>query len=97
MLTKKVFIEQIERLLGFYPTWGAKTEDPKVMKMWYDFMNGLNATDFTLEKSVTKHIKEIKYNPTIATLKECGLEGKAKSSDWEDPSMIDFIPEDPNA
>ena len=74
MLTKKVFIEQIEKLLVFYPTWGVKTEESKVMKMWYDFMIDLNATDKTMEKAVAKHIQEIKFNPTIATLKECGIE-----------------------
>ena len=76
MLSKEVFKRELERLLAFYPLWRVNEKSPVVMKAWYDFMNELGATDKTLEFSVTKHINEISFNPTITSLVECGLEVK---------------------
>ena len=48
------------------------------MKAWYNMMVINKATDESLTNAVIEHIKTQKFNPTIATLLECGLKEKPK-------------------
>lgn len=73
MLDKNVFKQEMQKLIIFYPSWGIKADDKLTMKTWYNMMIAQNATNESLTKAVLKHIKEIKFNPTIASLIECGL------------------------
>ena len=68
MLDKKVFKGGIEKLLAVYPNWDIKIEDPRVMLTWYNFFK--NISDERFLKAVDSHIENIKFNPTVATLKE---------------------------
>lgn len=93
MLSKNVFFEEMEKLIVFYPSWNINFQDLKVSKAWYNMMITQNVSDESLTKAVIKHIKEIKFNPTIASLIECGMKkyncSENKNDDvpvwvWED-------------
>ena len=81
MLTKDAFKDSVQKLIIFYPSWGIKTDDKTTMQTWFNMMKVLNVTDESLCKAVTKHIKEVKFNPTIATLIECGLGKRIEKTD----------------
>lgn len=67
-LDKVRFGEEMEKLSIFYPNWGVKLDNAKSSKAWYDMLviNGFDTEE--LIKTVTNHIKTIKFNPTIASL-----------------------------
>ena len=70
-LSKRIFTEEMERLIIFYPSWGIKADEPKVMKTWFYMLVTQNFTDESFIGAVRKHIKEVKFNPTIASLIDC--------------------------
>ncbi len=70
-IDKVRFGEEMEKLSIFYPSWGVGLDNAKSSKAWYDMLTVNGFTTEELIKTVTNHIKTIKFNPTIASLIEC--------------------------
>lgn len=69
MLDKKAFKSGIQDLIDFYPSWGIKSEESRVMAKWYNKFKDCN--DGIFLSAVADHIDKEKFNPTVATLREC--------------------------
>ena len=69
MLNKDIFFDQMELLVGMYPSWGIQKDDPKVMKSWYGFFKHMDDERFTY--MINQYIENENFNPTIAGLKKC--------------------------
>ncbi len=69
MLSKEVFKSGIEKMIVVYPNWSIKADDSKVMATWYGFFKDMN--DDHYKSMINKHINDVKFNPTIASLNEC--------------------------
>lgn len=69
MLNKEVFKQKLQDLIDFYPNWGIKVDDPKVIAKWYTIFK--DDTDEQFQNMVNAHIKTVAFNPTVASLIEC--------------------------
>ncbi len=69
MLDKKVFEENLQKLISVFPTWEIKQEDPNCIKVWYSFFQDMNDSKFI--EMVNEYIKKEIKSPTVAGLLNC--------------------------
>ena len=68
MLDKKVFKEQIEKLIIVFPNWGIDASNSQAMKTWYGFFQEVKNEDF--RSGIDQYIKKERFNPSVAGLME---------------------------
>lgn len=85
MLDKKVFTDGIEKLTMAYPNWSVKVDDLKTMQFWYSLFEKKTNAEFNY--IINKHINEIQYNPTVASLNSCF---KRMSESTKGPKVLDW-------
>lgn len=69
MLEKEVFIEGMNTLLAFYPSWKLDIEDSYVLKKWYEKFKHMDNERFMY--MINNYIKNDKSLPTVAGLLAC--------------------------
>lgn len=79
MLNKEVFKQKLQDLIDFYPNWGIKVDDSKVMAKWYTMFK--DETDDRFQSMVNIHIRTVAFNPTVASLMECKSNSNEKIID----------------
>ena len=69
MLNRKVFEENLQKLISVFPKWEIKHEDPKCIDTWYNCFE--NMEDEIFVKMVNEYIKRESKPPTVAGLLDC--------------------------
>lgn len=68
MLDKTTFKDGMQKLVDTYPNWNFKYDDPKAMRMWYEYFKQMDAERFNY--MINQYIKHERAYPTIAGLLE---------------------------
>lgn len=68
MLNKDLFFSKFDKLLLAFPNWKIKFDDVDTVKFWYEKFKHLSNERFS--HMVDEYMKNEKFNPTIAGLKE---------------------------
>ena len=84
MLDKKVFVDQMNELLVFFPSWSVKLDDPVIARKWFNTFESCTNQEFT--RMVRAYIQKERFNPTVAGMKDYLVQDNKKSPEqieWE--------------
>ena len=68
MLDKTTFKDGMQKLVDTYPNWNFKYDDPKTMRMWYEYFKHMDTERFNY--MIDQYVKHERAYPTIAGLLE---------------------------
>lgn len=86
MLEKEVFIEGMNTLLAFYPSWKLDIEDSYVLKKWYEKFKHMDNERFMY--MINNYIKNDKSLPTVAGLLACDTIPRKTQDQIEHEKML---------